>query len=121
MDNKISMARSVAPEDIKIGSYIMTLARYDEFARWACEMGGGGGVQFARVRWTPDDGQKPRRVVAVCLPFVLLEDEKGESSVVDTRNASFARVKRKFAETVWARARKPARDRAGTPADRRNA
>lgn len=118
MDTKISMARAVAPEDIKVGSYIMTLARYDEFARWACDpgiAGGRGEVQFARIRCTPDDGQKPRRVVAVCLPFVLLEDEEGECGVVDTRNASFARVKRKFAEAVWKRSRKSQKGQTGTP------
>lgn len=106
MINEIKVARSLAPEDIKVGIYVMQLATYDEYARWPCEP--GAGVQTARVRWMPENGQRPCRVVAVCLPFVLVENEKGDTTMCDTRRMALCRVKRSFAELAWARARQSA-------------
>lgn len=106
MVNEIKVARSLAPEDIKPGIYVMHLATYCEYARWPCEP--DATVQVTKVRWTPENGQRPGRVVAVCLPFVLIENEKGDTTMCDTRRMSLARVKRSFAELVWARARQSA-------------
>ena len=110
MVKEIKVARSLAPEDIKAGIYVMQLATYDEYARWPCEP--GASVQTARVRWVPENDQRPCRVVAVCLPFVLVENEKGDTTMYDTRRTALCRVKRAFAELAWARARQSAaRDR----------
>lgn len=113
MVEKITAARVVAPEDIRVGSYVMLQSTTCEYARWACEP--GAGVQITRVRWTAGNGQRPCRVVGACLPFVLVENEKGDTVMYDTRNVSFLRVKRSFAELAWERARRTERRDASRP------
>ncbi|MFK7883260.1 MAG: hypothetical protein AB8F26_03635 [Phycisphaerales bacterium] len=90
-----TLARPLAPEDIRAGIYVMVLKQKHEFARWSNEF--GGGIAVSRLDTSPSDGQQPSQVISTCLPFVVVETSKGNPYCFDIRTVQLARVGASFA------------------------
>ncbi len=92
----LTVSRSIAPEDIREGLFVMTMHELRQAAMVNCE-GIKPEVIVLQYAARPYETELPRKVLSVCLPFVVLElpDEKVE--VVDTRAVRLARVDSRFA------------------------
>ncbi|KAA5545459.1 hypothetical protein FYK55_07370 [Roseiconus nitratireducens] len=98
-----SAAKVLAPDDICVSDYVAVLRQTTEIVSfcWSDDARLFPPETPVRVRWIPARVQPPRRVVAVCLPFVLVEDRKGKREQVDLRMTQLARVDPGFAEQVF--------------------
>jgi len=90
-----TLARRLAPEEIRAGMHVMVLTQVHECARWSGEF--GTGITVSLLNTTPCSGQRPSRVVGVCLPYVLVKTGKGEPYCYDVRTVRLARVGSSFA------------------------
>lgn len=91
-----TLARPLAPEDIRPGMRVMVLTQVFECARWSSEF--GSGITVSLLNATPCQGQRPSRVVSVCLPYVLVKTGQGEPYCYDIRTVRLARVSTAFAQ-----------------------
>lgn len=105
--NELKVAKSIAPEDLRPGRYVAVLYEICEILPFGVLMRETPGtipatVKPVRVAWLPCDcdeckpGQ-PLKVIAVCLPFVLIEDAQKKQRAIDTRRLKLARVSKSYA------------------------
>lgn len=93
-----TLAKPLAPEDIRVGMHVMVLTEVFECLRW--NEGFPAGVTKSLVEVTPCNGQRPAKVTAVCLPYILVKTDKGEPYCYDVRAVRLARVSRALATSV---------------------
>jgi hypothetical protein len=105
-----TISRALGPEDITRGDYIAALTVTVEYLDVYRDCRNAA-PEVCRATFIPDTF-KPYKVLGVCLPFVLVEDAKGESSTLDTRLTALARLDEDFAKRAMKKAR---RDSALTP------
>ena len=94
------LARSLAPEDICAGIYVMTLHTQHQFIDSMCTANGGTEYQVIPVVMRPESTQLPRKIVEVCLPYVVAQSYDKMTFVIDTRNERLARVSKSFAKSA---------------------
>ncbi len=111
MVKEITLTRSLAPDDIVKGIYVMTLHRQYQLLMSKCSPLGDPEVVIVPVVLRPYDTDLPMRVVSVCLPYVVVENEKGKTEILDTRSHRVARVPKRFAQSAL----KPHIEKKGTP------
>lgn len=89
-----SLAAIVAPEDIRVGDYIAPMNDIDQFPMRPCDEAWNPGRPPRLVVATVKTVAYPRvlRVLAVALPYVLVEDVGGERQLVTVRLNEFARL-----------------------------
>jgi hypothetical protein len=106
--DKATLARSLAPEDIRPGDYVAVLHEIYEFPTWFwCD--GGFALprdEAVRVRFTPHDDAAPLKVQAVCLPFVLVKQPCGGQRTIDVRRRPLARLAKTYGKSAWRAYRK---------------
>ncbi len=100
--NAITLSRSIAPEDICVGTFVMTMHELRQVAMLKCESVEPE-VTVLQFAMRPYETELPRKVLSVCLPFVVLERVNKKTEVVDTREVRLSRVSKRFAKV----ARKP--------------
>lgn len=101
-----TLARALAPEDIRPGYYVGILYVVGEYVPWlAIEEGGWRRVEPMRIQLLPRFGDHPMKVLDVCLPYVLVKDTDGDCRTLDVRRYRLARVTRRFARTAFERVR----------------
>ena len=100
MNAQLAMARSLAPEDILPGTYVMVLYEKREFLHAVNPMEGNTAPMISRLDTRPDETDLPRIVTAVNLPFVVVKDYQKLTSVIDTRTVALAKVSKKFARAA---------------------
>lgn len=100
MDTNMIMARSLAPEDISVGYFVMTLNTQKQFLVDRCSQAGEEILGVQRLSLRPDETRLPRKVVGVCLPFVIVRDHNRMTEVIDTRSTGLARVGEAFAKAA---------------------
>lgn len=100
MVTESTLARSLAPEDIKSGTYVMTLHRQYQLMMGKCSAVGDPEVVIVDVVVRPFCAQLPAKVVGVCLPYVVVKRETGKTEMLDTRSERLARVPKRFAKTA---------------------
>ncbi|MDF1809997.1 MAG: hypothetical protein P1U42_09910 [Phycisphaerales bacterium] len=100
MVKETSLARSLAPEDIKIGTHVMTLHRQNQIMMGKCSELGDPEVVVIQVVTRPIWTELPGKVIAVCLPFVVIQRGSSKSEIIDTRNDRLALVNKKFAKAA---------------------
>jgi hypothetical protein len=108
-----TLARALAPEDVRPGDYVAVLDEVVEFPSWywCDEPVLTGREEVVRVRYTPRDDALPMKVRAVCLPFVLVREPCGRERTLDVRRCRLARLHSDFAEASWKCHRKAAKKR----------
>lgn len=94
------LARSLAPEDICAGIYVMTLHTQHQFIDSMCTPNGGTEYQVIPVVMRPETTQLPRKIVEVCLPYVVAQGYDKMTTVIDTRSERLARVTKSFAKSA---------------------
>ncbi len=98
MDKNVSISKPVAPEDIRPGDHVTLLRETLEVLNFfalcdplvRCD-------PVARIELTPCDAGVPLKVVAVCLPFVLVRDARDKHRTLDVRRHALARLDERFA------------------------
>jgi hypothetical protein len=100
-------ARAIAPEDIKVGSYLAVLNIVGEYLPLSCaDAAWNRSVELVRVLWLPwgpgpIGSGEPLKVKAVCLPFVLVRTIKGELRTLDVRRYRFAQLNDGYGRKVF--------------------
>jgi len=93
MNPEITTSRRLAPEDILPGMFIAITARTHEvFPYWLLDAWNAQRIEpVAFSCMTCSDGD-PRRVLAVCLPFILTENAHGGTESLDVRLIAIVQV-----------------------------
>lgn len=102
-----STARSLAPEDVRPGQYVIITQVVYEFLPYAYlfEINRSQPIELLRIAYTSPDC-KPMRVVDVCLPVVVVKMPTGEHNTLDTRQVRLARVPLRFGRDTFIRLRR---------------
>jgi hypothetical protein len=103
-----TLARPLAPEDIRVGDFIAPLFEIVEIASY-CWYGESWNLPLnepVRVRYIPTCDPLPLRVKSVCLPFLLATTPAGEPSTIDVRKYQLARLGESHAKRAWKAYRK---------------
>ncbi len=103
------VVRRIAPEDIRPGTYIAILDQV--------EMPCFCAPDDAKPRWEPSDAPYPRRVVAVCLPFVFAADPWGEFATLDIRRVRLAGLPGDYGQIAFGSLRRAGANRKGDDRD----
>ncbi len=98
-----TLAKTLAPEDVRRGDYVAVLSEEFEYAKfaWSCDLPLADAEQIIRVRFRPRETTGPLRVIDACLPFVFVKPAKGEGQTLDLRSVRLARLDRAYAKRVW--------------------
>jgi hypothetical protein len=104
MEIENTTSKALAPEDIDAGDYVSVLHIVHEYLDVFSDCLFGPPRPF-RVHWLPQEF-RALKVVAVCLPFVLVEDAKGATQTLDVRRHKLARLDEEFARKAMKRERK---------------
>ncbi|HJQ80718.1 MAG TPA: hypothetical protein VJ828_12215 [Lacipirellulaceae bacterium] len=98
-----TLAKSLAPEDIRPGDYVTPLHLLAEVpSYWWCD--DDWSLPRDRpvyIRFITNCDGAPLRVKSVCLPFVLVKQPGGQSLTVDLRKCQLARLDREYARRAW--------------------
>lgn len=98
-----SLAKSLAPEDVRVGDYVAPLHETYDYASffWCCDDALEDRSQTVPIRFVASDSGEPLRVKAVCLPFVLVKAAKGKKFTLDVRRTQLARLTDDYARVAW--------------------
>ncbi len=100
MSNEIIMARSLAPEDVRPGTYVMVLSEQRELLHPVNPSEGDVSPMVSRVSMRPNETLLPRLVLEVNLPFVVVKNYERKTEVLDVRGVQLARVSKRFARAA---------------------
>lgn len=94
-----SLAKALAPEEIRRGDFVTPLFVVSEWPSWYWDDDDAlhPRDELVHIRSTPCDEATPLKVTAICLPFVLVETPAGEGKTLDVRRLRLARLDRTFA------------------------
>jgi hypothetical protein len=98
-----TLAKPLAPEEIRPGDYITPLTVIAEVPSfwWCAEAWRLPLNEPIRMRLMTTCDGVPLRVQSVCLPFVLAKHPGGHSMTIDVRRSQLARLDRSFAKRAW--------------------
>ena len=98
-----TLAKALAPEDIRPGDYVTPLFVIAEVPSywWCADSWTLPLDQLVRIRFTPNCDGMPLRVKSVCLPFVLAKNPAGEQGTIDLRKCQLARLGSAHAKRAW--------------------
>jgi hypothetical protein len=114
----VTLAKTLAPEDVRPGDYVAVLSEEYEYAAfaWLCDHSLSSHNELIRVRFRPRETAGPLRVIDACLPFVFVKEPKGEGRTLDLRAVRLARLDRAYARRVCkALATQPATSKRAKP------
>lgn len=94
-----SVAKPLAPEDLRVGDYVALLRTLYEVPTffWCGEPSLEDRSELIVLRMLPDQPTLPLQIEAVCLPFVLVSSPSGEPRSLDIRRHQLARLDARFA------------------------
>ncbi|HEY3392999.1 MAG TPA: hypothetical protein VGK58_09850 [Lacipirellulaceae bacterium] len=108
-----TLAKSLAPEDIRPGDYVTPLHLLAEVpSYWWCDDDWSlPRDRTVYIRFITNCDGAPLRVKSVCLPFVLVKQPGGQSLTVDLRKCQLAKLHDGYARRAWKAYRNAARKR----------
>lgn len=95
-----TLARSLAPEDIQVGNFVMVLHRQSQVMMSKCTDSETPEVVVIPVVTRPAYPELPAKVIDICLPFVVVRRESKKTEIIDTRSERLARVPEQFAKAA---------------------
>jgi hypothetical protein len=103
----LTMAATVAPEDLRQGDYVAVLNEIVEFPScgWL-ELSMHPPEEPVRVRMMSLDAGEPLKVQAICLPFVFVRHAEGRLESLDIRRVQLVRLSRNYVRAVRKAVRK---------------
>ncbi len=113
MTHESIVARSLAPEDIHSEMYIaVTHVIGQHMPLFCAEQSDLERGEPYRVVWLPrPEHRQPRRVLDVCLPFVLVESARRRTHTLDVRTCRLARLEDRFGRMYFKRIRRRIKQR----------
>ena len=93
-----TLVRSLAPEDIKVGIYVMVLHRQCQVLMSKDSALGDPEIAVVQVVMRPYFPELPAKVIDICLPYIVVEREDRKTDIVDTRSERLAKVPKRFAK-----------------------
>ena len=109
LSKQSSTCRTLAPEEIVRGAFVIVLTEVDEFVWVPCyEELMERRLRPLRVRWIAPCIE-PLEVVDVCLPLVVARTVQGELRCLDVRRHGLAELPRKAGRRLVERMREAAR------------
>lgn len=97
-----TLARTLAPDDVRPGMYIAPLLRLDERQPNVFDatptVSADGVIRSVRI---PTGSATPALVVDVCLPYLFVRSPRGTYRVLDGRRFKLARVSDAFGTRVF--------------------
>lgn len=100
MNAQLIMARSLAPEDILPGTYVMVLLEQRELLHPVNPVEGDVSPVVSRVLMRPCETAMPRMVLEVNLPFVVVKTHERKTEVLDVRGVRLVKVSKRFARAA---------------------
>lgn len=100
MNTNMMMARSLAPEDIAAGMYVAVLHIQHQFLMYRDNPAGDNELYICPIVRRPCVAELPRKVVGVCLPYVVVRNHDRKTEMLDTRSVRLARVDTQFAKAA---------------------
>ena|SRR5208283_1533592 len=100
---ELTAASRVAGEDLACGDYVSLLNETVDLPSFLWDSCGAALLphELVRLRVIPANAGHPRKVIAICLPFVYVKTPSGEMAVIDTRRTQLVRLNRKCAKVIW--------------------
>lgn len=99
--NEPTLARSLAPEDVRVGDYVAVMSEEFEYATFACVCDYSlSNEPIIRLRFRPREPSEPLRVKAICLPFLLVKPLKRKPRTLDIRAVQLARLDKHYAKAA---------------------
>jgi hypothetical protein len=96
-----SLAKALAPEEIRRGDFVAPLYLVAEYPSWYWDDAFHSRETTVRVPLMPSCEPQPLKVRRVCLPFVLVKTPEGAERTLDVRRYRLARLDRTFAGAAW--------------------
>ncbi len=99
-----TLARPIAPDDLRRGEYVAVLHEVAEVPSffWCCDSGLLNPHEPVSITYRPlSKDRVPLKVIALCLPFVLVEHPDGEHRTLDIRGCQLARLDKEYARVAW--------------------
>jgi hypothetical protein len=98
-DSESSLAKALAPEEIRRGDFVTPLYVISEWPSWFWDEDAlHSREEPVRICSTPAADAEAMLVRRVCLPFVLVKTPTGDERTLDVRKCRLARLERKFAD-----------------------
>jgi hypothetical protein len=101
MDTKTKPSRVVGPEDVRRGDYVTVTHTMYEYIQDPCVSTPSQEIPIARVTVMSDDAGKAKKIVEVCLPFVLVKDANGKLDSLDLRRHRVAKLTEKYGRRAF--------------------
>lgn len=103
-----SLAKPLAPEEIRVGDFVSALHVYYDFPSfmWCSDSAIQRREETVRIGYLPETGGVPLKVRSICLPFVLVKRPTGDDQTIDVRKVRLARLERGYAKAAWKKLRK---------------
>ena len=100
---KATLARTLAPEEIRAGDHVAILYEIVEVPSWywCGDSTLASREEVVRIRYTPREDAVPLKVSSVCLPFVLVVEPRGGQRTLDVRRCRIARLDGSYAAMAW--------------------
>ena len=110
MARSSTLAKPLAPEDVRLGDFVAILHVICELPSflWGADTVTTPMDVPIRIPFVPPSGGVALKVTSVCLPFVLVKSARGTCRTLDLRQCRIARLDRTFAAATW-KAYKPIR------------
>jgi hypothetical protein len=108
LNEAASLAKSLAPEDVRVGDYVTLLHMVYELPSflWCGDASIVDRDEPVRMQLVPLGGGVPLKVKSVCLPFVFVKHPSGKQRPLDIRRCRLARLDRDYAQVAWKTYRK---------------
>ena len=102
-ESRSTLARVLAPEDVRPGDYVALLEEIYELPSywWRTDSVLESRDELVRIRMIPTQENLPLKVKSVCLPFVLAKKPTGERQTLDLRRCRLARLDDRYAASAW--------------------
>jgi len=98
----LTMAASVASEDLKRGEFVAVLNDIVELPAFDyCDRPSADPQNTIRVRYCGLDAGTPMKIKAICLPFVFVMRADEAPATLDVRQVQLVRLNRMYAKKVW--------------------
>lgn len=101
MDTQTKPSRLIGPEDVKRGDYVTVTHTMYEFYHDICPSLPDDDIKIMRATVMSDEAGQAKKVIAVCLPFVLVENSLGRQESLDLRRHRIARLSKSYGREAF--------------------
>ena len=101
MKTQTKPSRAIGPEDVKRGDFVTVTHTMHEYLQDLCPSLPEDDVKIVRVTVMSEEAGQAKRVIAVCLPFILVEDIANKRASLDLRRHRIARLSKGYGRIAF--------------------